>query len=118
MAMIQKLGMYGLGGLMMLSVSSCEKFFEKEAEKSKQETLELIDYKKLKLEDYEKLLEGEENAAQKSKYLDPRNFYRIRYWDSIKTDALCKKAYLDGAQMVRDSIAKAKVNHGLGETQQ
>lgn len=111
MAIIQKLGMCGLGGLMMLSVSSCrDDFFGKKADKLKQETLELIDYKKLKLEDYEKLLEGEKNAAQKSQYLDPRNFYRIRYWDSIKTDALCKKAYLEGAQMVRDSIAKANAD--------
>ena len=111
MAMIQKLGMYGLGGLMMLSVSSCrDDFWDKKADKSKQEALELIDYKKLKLEDYEKLLEGEENAKQKSQYLKPRNFYRIRYWDSIKTDALCKKAYLEGAQMVRDSIAKANAD--------
>ena len=109
MAIIQKLGMYGLGGLMMLSVSSCKDFFEKEAAKSKQEALELIDYKKLKLEDYEKLLEGEKISSRRSEYSEPSNFYRIRYWDSIKTDALCKKAYLEGAQMVRDSIAKANV---------
>lgn len=31
--------------------------------------------------------------------------------DSLRVDSLCKKAYFDGAQMVRDSIAKANLNN-------
>ena len=30
--------------------------------------------------------------------------------DSMRVDSLCKKAYFEGAQMVRDSIAKANLN--------
>lgn len=31
-------------------------------------------------------------------------------YDSLRVDSLCKKAYFEGAQMVRDSIAKANLN--------
>jgi len=30
--------------------------------------------------------------------------------DSLRIDSLCKKAYFDGAQMVRDSIKQANIN--------
>ena len=30
--------------------------------------------------------------------------------DSLRIDSMCKKAYFDGAQMVRDSIKQANIN--------
>ena len=53
--------------------------------------------------------EGEKQARNNSLWAWDGNVKAIKYWDSIKTDALVKKAYQEGAQMVRDSITSANL---------
>ena len=108
--LIQNIKVYGLSGWLACSIASCEAGWlaEKALEESKKDALETVDYKNLPVHGYQKLLTGEEQVSNSSWVLDS-NIKAIRYWDSIKTDALVKKAYLEGAQMVRDSIAKANL---------
>ncbi len=99
----------GLGvGLVASSLllSSCHDNLQSARDQVKKETLDLIQ-KDLSADEYVKILEDEKKHIN-SCWAVPANYSVIQYWDSLKTDALCKKAYLEGAQMVRDSIANSQ----------
>ena len=108
--LLQNIKVYGLSGLLACSTASCETGLhgKKALDESKKDALETVDYKNLPVNEYDRLLTGEKQVS-KSIWAWDNNVKAIRYWDSIKTDALVKKAYQEGAQMVRDSIAKANL---------
>ena len=108
--LIQNIKVYGLSGLLACSTAACETGLhgKKVLDESKKDALETVDAKNLPVNEYDRLLTGEKQVS-KSIWAWDNNVKAIRYWDSIKTDALVKKAYQEGAQMVRDSITKANL---------
>lgn len=107
----QNIKIAGMSVLLGLGASSCESGLhgEKALEDVKMSALEIVDYTNLPTKEYNRLLEGEKQARSNSLWVLDGNVKAIKYWDSVKTDALVKKAYLEGAQMVRDSITSANL---------
>lgn len=111
MNIVQNIKIAGMSALLGLGASSCETGMhgQKALEEAKTSALETLDYKNLPIKEYQRLLEGEKQARNNSLWAWDGNVKAIKYWDSIKTDALVKKAYQEGAQMVRDSITSANL---------
>lgn len=110
MTVMQKVAAYGIGSTLLLGLSACNaEALQKAAKDSKEEAIELLQ-NDISADEYFKLLEGEKKASEHTNWSGPAAVAKINYWDSIKTDALCKKAYLEGAQMVRDSIRNANMS--------
>ncbi len=106
MSIIQNIKTYGMSGLIACSSVSCQvgPHAQYILENSRKEALKTIGNNKLTPEETKRLMDGEEKAVSSIWALD-NNVLKSKYWDSIRTEALVKKAYLEGAQMVRDSIA-------------
>lgn len=111
MNIVQNIKIAGMSALLGLGASSCETGMhgQKALEAVKSSALETVDYKNLPTKEYHRLLEGEKQAKNNCLWAWDGNVKAIKYWDSIKTDALVKKAYQEGAQMVRDSINSANL---------
>lgn len=90
------------GGLILLGTGLISNNVKKEQREAKQ--IEVAkDYLKNNANDkYIRLLEKGQDIDLKTWENAVREVQ-----DSLRVDSLCKKAYFEGAQMVRDSIAKA-----------
>lgn len=111
MNIVQNIKIAGMSVLLGLGASSCKSGLngEKALEEVKMSALEIVDYTNLPTKEYNRLLKGEEQVKNKYLWALDSNVEAIKYWDSVKTDALVKKAYLEGVQMVRDSITSANL---------
>lgn len=88
-----------LGACMVVGVGSCE--HKATLSKPREELKKYITLEELK--------KADETMWQLS---DGYNAYspRIAYWDSILVEAKAQKAYVDGVQMVKDSVSGKKYN--------
>ncbi|MCM1003634.1 MAG: hypothetical protein NC408_04760 [Candidatus Gastranaerophilales bacterium] len=96
-------------GTLLLSTGATlysNKAIKDEVGEVKKETLDLVQ-NDLSANEYIKMTEDADLVGKQEFFANKAYAAKIQYWDSIKTDYLCKKAYLEGAQMVRDSISNA-----------
>lgn len=88
-------------GLSLIGMSQCSTNNTKKEISKMQEEVKSYN---LPVKEYEAL---EQNISNKGGSLTNKALGWQKALDSLKMDAACKKAYMEGAQMVRDSIKTA-----------